>query len=186
MSRRRKIDRDKLLDLAEAIVRERGAAALTVAALARAAGITNGGVQYSFATKEHLLTAMYDRWAEEYDTRVAALAGDNADRRAILRAQIIVAREEEYDPVSRDRTAVMMAVLMQSPEQLERYRKDCTQRLDGLDFSRKEDRRLLLALMAMEGAFIMRGFGFMSFSEGAWNGLDREIDGLLGEFGKKS
>jgi hypothetical protein len=32
----------------------------------------------------------------------------------------------------------------------------------------------------------MRGFGFMSFSEDAWNGLDREIDGLLGESGKKS
>ncbi|MET3792050.1 TetR/AcrR family transcriptional regulator [Aquamicrobium terrae] len=186
MSRRKKIDRDRLLDLAESIVRERGAAALTVAALARAAGITNGGVQYSFATKEHLLTAMYDRWAEEYDTKVAALAGDDADRRAILRAQIIVAREEEYDPVTRDRTAVMMAVLMQSPEQLERYRKDCTERLDGLDFTREEDRRLLLALMAMEGAFIMRGFGFMTFRDDAWDALGEEIDKILDESGKNA
>lgn len=179
MSRRKKIDRDRLLDLAEAIVRERGAAALTVAALARAAGITNGGVQYSFATKEHLLAAMYDRWSEEYDAQVAALTGGSTDRDTILRAQIKAIQQEEYDQASRDRSAVMMAVLMQSPEQMERYRRDCTARLEGLDFSRAEHRRLLLALMAVEGAFIMRGFGFMTFSDPAWKGLEREIGEML-------
>lgn len=179
MSRRKKIDRDRLLDLAEAIVRERGAAALTVAALARAAGITNGGVQYSFATKEHLLAAMYDRWSEDYDAQVAAMTGGSTDHATILRAQIKIIQQEEYDQASLDRSAVMMAVLMQSPEQMERYRRECTARLDGLDFAREDHRRLLTALMAVEGAFMMRGFGFMTFTDAAWKGLEREIDEML-------
>ncbi len=179
MSRRKKIDRNELLDLAETIVRERGAAALTVAALARAAGITNGGVQYSFATKEHLLAAMYDRWSEDYDAQVAAMTGGSTDPATLLRAQIKAIQQEEHDQTSRDRSAVMMAVLLQSPEQMERYRRYCSARLDGLDFSRDDHRRLLLALMAVEGAFIMRGFGFMTFPDAAWKGLEREIDTML-------
>lgn len=43
--RPRTIDRDKVLDAAEAIVSRVGASGLTFEAVARAAGITKGGVQ---------------------------------------------------------------------------------------------------------------------------------------------
>lgn len=43
MGRPRSIDRDKLLDMAEKIVGKDGPAALTIDAVARAAGITKGG-----------------------------------------------------------------------------------------------------------------------------------------------
>ena len=45
MSKPRSIDRDLVLDMAEKIVTENGPAALTFDAVARAAGITKGGVQ---------------------------------------------------------------------------------------------------------------------------------------------
>ena len=52
--RPRTIDRDKVLDAAEDIVMAQGASGLTFDALAKAAGITKGGLQYCFGTKENL------------------------------------------------------------------------------------------------------------------------------------
>src|SRR5690606_31627342 len=53
--RPRTIDRDKVLDAAEAVVMRAGAAGLTIDAVAREAGITKGGVQYAFGSKENLI-----------------------------------------------------------------------------------------------------------------------------------
>jgi AcrR family transcriptional regulator len=58
MGRRQTIDREKVLAVAEDIVGQRGAAALTIDAVAKAAGITKGGVQSAFGTKEALIAAM--------------------------------------------------------------------------------------------------------------------------------
>ena len=63
--RPRSIDRDKVLDAAEGIVAAEGAAGLTFDAVARAAGITKGGVQYCFGTKDKLIEAMIDRWSAD-------------------------------------------------------------------------------------------------------------------------
>lgn len=51
MGRRRTIDRDQLLDAAEAVIAREGAAGLTIDAVAKEMGITKGGVQYCFGTK---------------------------------------------------------------------------------------------------------------------------------------
>jgi AcrR family transcriptional regulator len=51
MGRKPTITRDGLLDVAEELVREQGGSALTIGALAKAAGISKGGVQYSLPTE---------------------------------------------------------------------------------------------------------------------------------------
>lgn len=56
MGRRRTIDRDQLLDAAEAVIAREGAAGLTIDAVAKEMGITKGGVQYCFGTKDALST----------------------------------------------------------------------------------------------------------------------------------
>ena len=77
MGRRRTIDRDHVLAVAEGIVAQRGAAALTIDAVAKAAGISKGGVQSSFGTKEGLIAAMLQYWLQDYAQRARALAGDD-------------------------------------------------------------------------------------------------------------
>lgn len=62
MGRQRSIDRDKVLDTAEEIVATQGAAGLTIDAVAKAMGISKGGVQYCFGSKDALIDAMFDRW----------------------------------------------------------------------------------------------------------------------------
>lgn len=62
MGRQRTIDRDKVLDAAENIVLNQGAAALTIDAVAKSMGISKGGVQYCFGNKDALIDAMFERW----------------------------------------------------------------------------------------------------------------------------
>lgn len=53
--------RERLVDLAAALLRREGAAALGVQSLARAAGVTHGGFYRHFASREALLAAAIDR-----------------------------------------------------------------------------------------------------------------------------
>ncbi|CAI1250325.1 transcriptional repressor BetI [Serratia liquefaciens] len=59
MGRQRSIDRDKVLDVAEEIVATQGAAGLTIDSVARAMGISKGGVQYCFGSKDAMIDAMF-------------------------------------------------------------------------------------------------------------------------------
>jgi AcrR family transcriptional regulator len=56
--------RTRVLDAAEAIVRARGVAGLTLEAAAKAAGISKGGLLYHFASKEALLTGLLARMSD--------------------------------------------------------------------------------------------------------------------------
>ncbi|MCB4856264.1 TetR/AcrR family transcriptional regulator [Providencia rettgeri] len=67
MGRQRIIDREKVLEAAEEIVINQGATALTIDAVAKAMGISKGGVQYCFGNKDALIDAMFERWGQSYD-----------------------------------------------------------------------------------------------------------------------
>lgn len=66
----------RILDAAEAIVRAKGVAGLTLEAAAREAGVSKGGLLYHFASKEALLSGMLSRLAsfvtEDFEANVAA------------------------------------------------------------------------------------------------------------------
>ncbi|VEA73956.1 Bacterial regulatory proteins, tetR family [Serratia rubidaea] len=51
MGRQRSIDRDRVLDAAEEIIATQGASGLTIDSVAKAMGISKGGVQYCFAVR---------------------------------------------------------------------------------------------------------------------------------------
>jgi AcrR family transcriptional regulator len=57
--------RTRLLDAAETLVAERGVGALTLDAVAAAAGVSKGGLLHHYRSKEALLTAIVARMAEE-------------------------------------------------------------------------------------------------------------------------
>jgi AcrR family transcriptional regulator len=68
--------RTRVLDAAEALVRAKGVAGLTLEAAARLAGVSKGGLLYHFASKEALLTGLIARMAafieEDFAAGVAA------------------------------------------------------------------------------------------------------------------
>ena len=175
--RRRSIDREQVLDLAEAIVSEKGPAALTIDAVAKAAGITKGGVQYCFGSKDKLLDKMYERWMNDFEARASAIAGEDPDPATAMRAYIAAGREELNANWSR--SSVMLSLLMLQPGRLAQYWKVNQTRLDALDLSTEEGRSLALAFVASEGAFFLRGFKVLEFSEATWNAITNQLVNIL-------
>lgn len=68
--------RDTLLDVAERLVLDRGFDAMTVQAVADAAGVSKGGVYREFAGKHELLDALLLRSTTRLGERVEALTAD--------------------------------------------------------------------------------------------------------------
>lgn len=171
--RPRRIDRDKVLDAAEALVLRAGAAALSFDAVAREAGITKGGVQYAFGTRDKLIRAMLTRWGAAFDADVAERCGPDPSPRARLHAHLAASRDA--DAAEQSRSAVMMTALVQHPDQLAETRDWYNARLDGLDLSQAPDRRLALAFLAGEGAFLLKAFGLMDIDEAVWKALFADL-----------
>jgi len=59
--------RNAILDAAESIVIEFGAARMTLDAVAKRTGVSKGGLIYNFPTKEALLQGMIDRMMQQID-----------------------------------------------------------------------------------------------------------------------
>ncbi|WP_191057701.1 TetR/AcrR family transcriptional regulator [Geminicoccus harenae] len=171
--RPRNIDRDVLLDAAEALVLKSGAAALSFEAVAKAAGVTKGGVQYAFGTRDNLIRAMITRWGEAFDADVAERTGPDPSPRALIRGHLAATRDA--DEADHSRSAVMMTMLLQHPDQLSDTRDWYNSRLAGLDLAKPDDRQVALAFLAGEGAFLLKAFGLMDLSDTQWKTLFEDM-----------
>lgn len=178
MGRRKTIDRDRVLEVAEDIVASRGASALTIDAVAKAAGITKGGVQSCFGTKEALIAAMLRRWMQEYQERVDGIAGPRPSPAAGIAAH--VETTHLHDEGSQARAAALLALLLQTPEHLSDTRNWYREQVAGLDMTALADRRARLAFLATEGAFFLRFLGLMPIDRSAWDAMFADIRELLG------
>ncbi len=176
VGRPRSIDRSALLDAAEDIVARDGAAALTIDALARAVGVTKGGVQYAFGTKEALIAAMIARWEEGYAAQVRALVGDDPGPVEAIRAHVATTRDTPA--ADHAKSAAILASLLRSPETMDTTRQWYRERLSGLDLSERPDRTARLAFLATEGAYMLRFFGLADMDDAVWSGVFDDIDTL--------
>ncbi|MBP0463382.1 TetR family transcriptional regulator [Roseomonas sp. PWR1] len=177
MGRRKTIDRDRVLDVAEEIVATRGAAALTIGAVAAAAGITKGGVQSCFGTKEAMIAAMLKRWLAEDDRRFRAAGGDAAAPADRIRAH--VETTHSLDEASHARAVALLAALLQTPEHLMAARGWYAGRLGSLDPRDAGGRRARLAFLAAEGATLLRFCGLLSMTQHEWDDIFADIRHLL-------
>lgn len=178
MGRTRTIERDKLLDAAEAVTLEKGPAGLTIAAVAEQMGITNGGVQYSFRSKESLIAAMFERWREEYAERIAELCGGAADLTGDAAVRVHIDYAADYEDRSRRGAPSLLVSLLNSPQHMAQVRKWYRECVDMLDVTTEAGRRLRLAFLAMEGAFLMRLFGLIEMDGAEWNCIVADVVAL--------
>ena len=177
--RPRSIDRDKVLDAAEAIVARAGAAGLTFDAVAREAGITKGGVQYCFGTKDKLVGAMIDRWTEAFETGIRDHTGPDPSVRDVIRGHLAVTRDE--DEADHSRSAVMMTAILERPDRVAEGRAWYAQRLAGLDLDDPADRRVALSFLACEGAFLLKALGLIEIGGAEWKQLFDDMLAMAGD-----
>lgn len=151
-----------ILDAAERIVKERGAANLTYEELVVASGISRGGITYHFATKDDLLRALIARdleqWQErEQQCRRGMGSGDRSgDLVAELRTLV------EPDPEKQRFVAGMLSAVAHDRSLLAPVREREAARQPACWTNAEIDR--LLLKMAGAGLFWTEVFGCSEFA----------------------
>lgn len=154
MGRKPTISRDALLTFAEEIVNSEGPQALTIDALAKAAGISKGGVQYSFSTKDELVKGLVDRWTTQFDGLVVDI--ESAGPVGFMLSYIAAMRTDQGSIDAK--LAGLMIAYMQNPknrmETANWYRSILSKMGDT-----EEARAARTAFLALEGLFALRLWG---------------------------
>ena len=178
MPRRKKIDRDAILDAAEHILGESGAPCLTLDAVAERAGISKGGLTYNFASKEALLSALIERETAGLRQGIEKLrAGQSGGSYPDLAALIHLLRQDR-EP-DRRKTAKTLAALMHSPESLQSARDFLQWMAAKFSGNTPADRHARLIFMAVQGVFLLNGLGLLEIPRKARNHLLQDAQAVL-------
>lgn len=173
MGRPRTIDRGRVLDVAEQIVSRDGATALTFDAVAKASGITKGGLQYCFGTKDDLIAALVDRWLASFDAEVARSTPSDADNVAQARGYVLASTR--IDEATQTKMVGMLVTLLQSPGYLHRARAWYAEWINRFDPGSASERRARTAFLAAEGAFYLRSLGLVEMDQAGWDDVFDDI-----------
>ena len=170
MGRKPTIDKTRLLQAAEHIIRTRGAAALSFDAIAKAAGVSKGGVQGAFVSKEALLSALYDYLDQGYEARFqqardAGATAVDAYVDAVLHA----------DDAVKQRVAALSVAMTQEPESRAFLGQWYAQNFTGLSAATGQGRQEILRLCALEGAMMMRSMQLLALDEAQWAAVLAEL-----------
>ncbi|BCP52112.1 TetR family transcriptional regulator [Kaistia sp. 32K] len=178
MGRRPTIDREALLDAADRVIATTGVINLTIDAVAREAGVSKGGVLYSFGTKDALIEAMLERAEASYEGLVGAYLENHADEPFAPASAHIDANHRE-DRLASIRASALLASLVRSPAyqiQIQGYYEELFGRVD---ITTETGRRALTAILASEGAFLLRGLGLIDIENDAWDAIFADIQAIV-------
>ena len=114
---RKETSRKTILDSAEAVVTEAGAAHLTLDAVAKKAGVSKGGLLHHFHSKAALLQSMLARLLERVDKDKADFRNELGDSRAVdLQAHVLAAFRKP--PYRKQVAAALLAAGANDPKLL--------------------------------------------------------------------
>lgn len=173
MGRKPTITRDGLLDVAEALVREHGGAALTIGALAKAAGVSKGGVQYSFPSRDDLISTLIERWTSRFD----AMLGDVATADPITFVRRYIAATRTSQQAMNAKTAGLMISYLENPAHLREARDWYRRIFDRLTGASPDAQAARVAFLAVEGLFLLRINGIDE--DGEWTRFLDDVDAVL-------
>jgi len=172
MGRNPTISRDGLLTIAEGIVNTEGPQALTIDALAKAAGISKGGVQYSFSSKDALIKELVDRWTAQFDALVVDI--ETVGPVEFVRSYIAALRSSR-GAIDAKLAGLLIAYLQNPQNRVETA--DWYRSILGKMGGSPEARAARTAFLAVEGLFIIRIWGVDDSVE--WQSQLDDIEALL-------
>ena len=131
MTRKKEIDQDRILDAAEGVILKSGGRNFTLDAVAERAGISKGGLVYSFATKDELVHAALEREVARFQEAVGRRLGG----RPIGPVELVLAHIEEAldeDDATTQMAAFLVTALVHAPDMMEPVRRYYRALLDPL------------------------------------------------------
>ncbi|MBB3808807.1 TetR family transcriptional regulator [Pseudochelatococcus contaminans] len=182
MARKKEIDKDRILDAADAVILESGGRFFTLDAVAERAGISKGGLVYSFPTKDALVAAALEREMSRFSTAVRARAeSDGGDSRRQLLAHVEQALAEN-DSLSRQ-AAFLMVALVHAPDMVGPARTFYSHLFKQFEPDTLRGREIRQAVLAMEGLFLLRGLGFVDVQAEEWESvLKHACETIIGNY----
>lgn len=173
MGRKPTITREGLLEIAEGIVRSDGAAGLTIDALARAARISKGGVQYSFSSKDELVRALIERWTLQFDALLGEM--DGIPPTDLVRKYIKVMRSSQA--AMNAKMAGLMIAYIQNPQNVMETRQWYRSMFERLGGDARDAQAARVALLAVEGLFLLRIAGIDE--DGEWGAFLDDVESVF-------
>lgn len=164
MTRKKEIDKNKVLDAAEAVILNSGGRNFTLDAVAEHAGISKGGLVYTFATKDGLIYAALEREIARFQEAVnKRLSSASTGPFELILAHIEEALSE--DDASTQMAAFLITSLVHAPTTLGPIRRLYSTLLEPLRSEQNIDAtEVRQALLAVEGIFLLRGLGLAEVS----------------------
>ena len=172
MGRPRTINKSKIIDMAASIVNSKGIGSLTFDELSKASGISKGGIQSCFGSKENLIKEMLLSSIKTYELSVEKIIGysNYIEDRILAHLKVTFLDIEDSK-----RAAALMAAIFQNPGCMEIIRNWYRNTFDVIYNDPSLSRNLRLSLVSIEGAFFMRFFGLMQFTEHQWHAMYEDI-----------
>lgn len=175
--------RDRLLDAAETVVIARGVAALSLDAVAAAAGVSKGGLLHHFRSKEALLGALVERLAAEmgaiFDAVVAAEPpGPGRHTRGVIAWALHSAPER----AERDLriAAALLSAHAHDPRLIDPIRAEHARIRAQVEDDGLPPGRAHVVLAAADGLFLAKVFGLWSPTAEQAAAIERVMRALAG------
>lgn len=173
-------NKEAILDAAEAVVMEMGAAHLSLDVVARKAKVSKGGLMYHFHTKNALLKAMLERLIEKYyaDRQQCESSMPESPSRQLKAGVMTTLTSNE----ERDRMGLsILAVAAANPEMLEPIRKAHKEHLQWLLSSGMPFEKTAIISLASDGLMLLRLLKLSPYSD---QQLKRIKDAMLEQLDK--
>jgi AcrR family transcriptional regulator len=159
--------RERILEAAERVVGDVGAARMTLEGVAQAAGVSKGGLLYHFPSKEALLGALAKRYVEgmvDCVEQAKAGMGDTAGPRD-LRACIVGVLDPQQRAKLRGMGAALFAAAANDLTLLEVIRERIAHFMRQLEDSNVDFARGAIVTLAIDGLIMRESLRISSFTD---------------------
>lgn len=177
MGRRKSIDPQHVLDAAERVVAQVGAARLTLDAVAAEAGVSKASVVYDFQSKAGLIQAVVER-AVARDNAFNREAAKCFDQDAVLRGRLAAAEQpfpEAFQPVA----LALCAAMAQDPQLRAPIQQNQAQILAEILQQATHPRSAMLAYLALEGMKLLESLDYVQWPPAQRRQLLQDIGALI-------
>jgi len=155
--------RERVLEAAERVVGDIGAARLTLDAVAQAAGVSKGGLLYHFPSKESLLSALAQRYVDSMQMCIdAAKGGLTGDQAQQLKACIVGILGD--DPRTKAMGAALLAAAASDLTLLEVIREHIARYTGEVAASNAHFARAAVVALAVDGLKMRESLRISSFT----------------------
>ncbi|MBI0330700.1 TetR/AcrR family transcriptional regulator [Burkholderia plantarii] len=179
-SRRKKAPahvRSELLRAAADIATEHGVQAVTLDAVAERAGVSKGGLQYHFRSKQALFDALFAQTLERFEAQMkTSIAADPHPGGANARAYLHAAMNEATPAASTNLLRVLVSSMMTDPDARERWAAPMRElsRPDPLPL--EQAATLMICRLAADGLWISELLGYQNLSPALREEIVRQLE----------